>query len=383
MTSLFIPALILNLNLAHAQECDSADLQKRMDEASPRALAGLYEELASCDPEAAAEAAPASFEKILSGDSGVSAGIAAVRVGAGTTVREWVSGLLSDERASTLAGLGSGCEETPELVGFFTDAKQELGERFWRDRWHRALADCHSPQIHELLRTAFQEDSVQKDSSRFGSILEVFCDNAGHDAIPWLKALIFTTHEENQLHIVSAFANAAGVGSIEGTDQEAANDAVAALLEVAPKLPAKVVEQARISLESMGAQEEADGLAAVRFTGLQQADGRFLWGTVAVETATCKNGKTRLGIHHGQVLEPGHRWPDQMHQAVEEAVLAGWELDLGEKCKGESRHEIIVPSEPFADEAAYVAWRDEQLKEIRKRPADKLQESEEAAPVLP
>ncbi len=374
--------LLLATQLAHAQDCDAKAMVAEIDEASPRAVAALYVQLADCDTEAANDAAQAAFAKILSGDEGVMAAAAGVRVGASTVVREWVANLISDERASTLAGMGETCADEPSLVGFFVESEGELGERFWRDRWHRALSDCRAPEIQDLLRDAFQDESVQHDGSRFGSILEVFCSNARADAIPWLKALIFTTGEENQLHVMSAFANAAGVGTLEGMDATAAKEAIAAILEVTPKLPAKVVEQARITLQSLGAATEADNLATVRYAAEQQPDGRFMWGAIAVETATCKKGDTRLLVLHAPVYEPGHRWPDQMQPAVDAAVDAGWEMELAKKCKGTSRKEVIVSSAPFADEAAYTAWRDELLRDIRKRDYAKIEEEEAMAPVL-
>ena len=374
--------LLLTAQLVQAQECDVKALTAEIAEASPRAVAELYVKLADCDAAAANKNAADAFARILSGDAGVKAAAAGVRVGASPVVREWVAEQISDERASTLAGMGSSCADEPSLVGFFVDSATELGERFWRDRWHRALSDCHAPEIQELLRDAFQDEAVQHDGSRFGSILEVFCSNARSEAIPWLKALIFTTSEENQLHVMSAFANAAGVGTLEGTDAEAAKEAVTAILEVAPKLPAKVVEQARITLQSLEANTEANNLSAVRYAAEQQPDGRFMWGAIAVETATCKKGDVRLGVHHAPVYEPGHRWPDQMQSVVDDAVQTGWELELGSKCKGTSRIEVIISSAPFADEAAYTTWRDEQLREIRKRSYEKITEEEASAPVL-
>jgi hypothetical protein len=374
--------LLLSASLVQAQDCNAKALTKEIAEASPRAVAELYVQLADCDAAAAKKAAGDAFAKVLSGDAGVKAAAAGVRVGASPVVRDWVGNLISDERASTLAGMGETCGDEPALVGFFVESEAELGERFWRDRWHRALSDCRSPEIQELLRKSFQSEAVQKDSSRFGSTLEVFCSNARGEAIPWLKALLFSTSEENQLHVMSSFANAAGVGTIDGMDPEAAATAVAAILEVAPQLPAKVVEQARITLQSLGATTEAADLAAVRYAAEQQADGRFMWGAIAVETATCKKGDTRLGVLHAPVYEPGHRWPDQMQPAVDAAVQAGWEMELGQKCKGTSRIEVIVSSAPFADDTAYGTWRDEQLREIRKREYAKITEAEAIAPVL-
>ncbi|MFH1466603.1 MAG: hypothetical protein ABIO70_19615 [Pseudomonadota bacterium] len=378
-----ILAILLQLTPAQAQDCDAKALKAQIVDASPRAVAGLFLDLADCDPKVAQQEAPAAFQKILSGQEGVKAAAAAVRVGASQTVRDWIEALISDERAATLAGLGEACSQEPAMVGFFVESHHQLGDRFWRDRWHRGLSECRTPEIQDLLRKAFQEDPVKKDSSRFGSILEVYCSNARREAIPWLKALMFTTYEENQLHIMSAFANAAGVGTPEGMDAEAAKEAITAIIDVAPQLPAKVVEQARITLESLGAMQEADELVAVRYADRRQADGRFMWGAIAVETATCKKGETRLGVWSAPVFEPGHRWPDQMHDPVQAAVEAGWELDVAKKCKGTSTVEVIVSPHPFLDGAEWATWRDEQLRDIRKRPSTRTDEVNAAAPVLP
>jgi hypothetical protein len=381
----FLPtlALLLQISPANAQACDTKALKAQIADASPRAVADLFLQLADCDVKVAQQEAPGAFQKILSGPEGVQAAVAAVRVGAAQPVRDWIEALISDERAATLAGLGAACSQEPTIVSFFVQSHDLLGDRFWRDRWHRGLSECRTPEIQDLLRKAFQEEPVQKDSSRFGSILEVYCSNARREAIPWLKALMFTTHEENQLHIMGAFANAAGVGTPEGMDAEAAAESISSILDVAPQLPPKVVEQARITLESLGAMQEADELAAVRYADRRQPDGRFMWGAIAVETATCKKGETRIGVWSAPVYESGHRWPDQMHDPVVEAVDAGWGLDLAKKCKGTSTTEVLVSPHPFLDAAEWTAWRDEQLREIRKRPSTRTDESEAAAPMLP
>ena len=171
-------------------------------------------------------------------------------------------------------------------------------------------------------------------------------------------------------------------GSLEGTDPEAVADAVEAILQTAPSLPLNVVEQARITLQSLQAEDAADSLARVRYADRWMEDSYLLWGTVAVETATCKNGKTRLGVHFGQMHEAGHRWPDQIRQPLEQAVQASWKMNLGERCKGSSVYDFAIPDEPFADQAAWEAWYGAEVKDAQRRQSDWDYTYDEEEPVI-
>lgn len=373
----------LLLTPAMAEDCDISALKTEFREASPQATARLYPEIAACSAATARKLAPEAFDRILSGEQGTEAAIAAVEVGARDVVREWIAEQRSDERARTLADLGEACSGNPAMVSFFGDSHKALQDQFWRERWHRGLSECREPGIQALLRDAIQDPEIQADPSRFGGILEVFSRNLGSNAIPWLKALALSVDEEMQLHVVSAFADASGVGSVEGMNQEAAEAAVKAIVEIAPKLPDKSVEQARITLQALGDTEAANALAAVRYAERAQDDGRFLWGVVAVEDATCKRDRVQIAVHYAPVYEPGHRWPDQMQEALDQAIKTHWTLDLAERCKGTSTKETMIPSEPFADMDAYTAWRDEIVKDVMKREARKHHEEEHEPIVLP
>ncbi len=383
MTAILLTALLLHVADAATPACNVKDLKKKITEAAPREASTLYSTLLACDARAAAEIAPATFPRLIPSKETFDAAISSIQAGIAKPVQDWIGGLMTDERAESLAVLGERCQGNPSVVSFFVESRRELGDRFWLDRWHRGLVECREPEIQGLLQAAFQEETVQRDSSRFGSVLEVYSRNARRAAIPVLKTLVPGAREGNQLHLIGAFADAAGVGSLEGTDAEASKEAVAAIQELAPKLSPKVLEQARTTLQALGDDAAADRLVAVRYADRLQPDGRFLWGTVTVETALCKNDKTRIAIHWAPVYETGHRWPDQMQAAVDEAIRAGWKLTLAEKCKGQGRIEVIIPSEPFVDPLAFAQWKDAKVKEVRKRLSDRTDTYEEDAPILP
>ena len=84
---------------------------------------------------------------------------------------------------------------------------------------------------------------------------------------------------------------------------------------LAPELSNKAVEQARLTLQTLGAEAESDELAAIRYSDLKQDDGTFLWGVSAAESASCKGGN--------QTFSAG-----QTAWNTESASLAGVPLQL-------------------------------------------------------
>jgi len=52
-------------------------------------------------------------------------------------------------------------------------------------------------------------------------------------------------------------------------------------------------------------------------------------------------------------------------------VETGWDLTLGDKCKAEATLIYTLAPEPFADQAAYQKWRDEQLSDADQTAVEK------------
>jgi len=367
--------ITLIASAALAQDCDPEALQTAVTEAAPASVARAFVDLAACDPAAAAKMAEGAFQKALTGSDGNDLVVAAIEVGAGDDARRWIEGQQSDERSGTIAGIGKACAESEAVQAFVVDAHADLGNHFWADRWYRSLADCRAPAIQELLNAEIADPS--DDRTRFFGVLEVWARNLGGAAVPTLLELASTIENEEELtYVVNAFADAAQVGSLEGQAAEATAAAVAAIQTVAPHLPARAVEQARTTLTSLGAVDEADALAIHRFSEKVRDDGRLHWGVVVVEVATCKKGDTWLGVHTGSVNDAGRVWPDQV-QAATDTALGAWTFDLADKCKGTQGLEVFLPHEPqTADEEA--AWTAERLEELEERAAKKRVDTQEA-----
>ncbi len=96
------------------------------------------------------------------------------------------------------------------------------------------------------------------------------------------------------------------------------------IVDLAPAWPDKAVEQARITLRTLGDERASDTLVLVRYKSVLQKEGGLLYGAVVVEDATCKNGKHEQVVHTAEVEDPGQTWPDQLREKVNESVRHGW-----------------------------------------------------------
>jgi hypothetical protein len=360
--------LALVLAAHAAPTCDAKALGKALTDAGPSAAGKAFTDLAACDAAVAKIAAPEAFKRILAGDSGDAAIVAALGLGSGDVVRTWIGGLESDDKSRTIATLGKSCA-SPGVATFFLDTEKSLGDKFWSDRWYRGLGECREAPVQELLRARVSQPG--NDRGQFNGVIEVFSRNLGKDAIPALKAAAQSQKDpELASIIVNAFPNAAGVGTVAGEDPEATKLAVEALNELAPILPEKAVDQARTTLLSLGAEADSDHLAGVRYHADLQPSGGLLYGVVATEIATCKKGDTRVTFHHAHINEAGRTWPDEVAERIAPAVTGGFKLDLAASCKGTGTVENSTPPAPFKDAAAYDAWVQGQLLDVQKKHPD-------------
>ncbi|RME23483.1 MAG: hypothetical protein D6798_13440 [Deltaproteobacteria bacterium] len=378
MSSLLLVALVAGISApAVAGDCDVRALRTEIEEASPVQVGPLFVRLAACDADAARAIAPTQLLRILPGPEGDAAAVAAIDVGADDSLLAWTDGMISKDRSRTIAALGEACDAHPAVKQFLLGTRDRLGDRFWEERWYRALASCSGPEVGAVLAAELDKD-VGADKTRYFGVLEAFARSQGAAAIPKLEELMGRFSDpEGQTYIINAFPDAAHVGSTEGTNPEAARQAVAAIERLAPTLTPKAVEAARVALQSLGADAAADQMAGERFRDRRQEDGGLLWGVVVVESAPCKKGtQTWRRVHSALVQGTGNTWPDQLQEKVEASATTTWTFDLGDKCRSESELKWIVPAEPFADEAAFEAWREEQRKDLKLQPADKSWDTE-------
>lgn len=345
------------------EACDVPVLESTLKEATPVSTAGAWAELASCAPAKGKATAKAAFGKMLAGDDAEAAVVIAVDLGLGDLVLDWSKDIEAAPRAKTVARLGEACDDVPAVGTWLLTTPESLGERFWKERWYRAFADCRTPEIQAWLAKAVDPDNKSKGTAdtAYHDLLQAYARNARAEAIPTLSSLATKLGEADQIAVIDAFGDAANLGSTEGIDEAARVAAVEALSEVASEVSGRAVERARGILESMEAYDEANALARYRWPERMAGD-RYGYGAAITQTITCKKG-TETYLHLAQFTEGGEAWPDQLPEKVKGALPAEWELDKRpKKCKGEDTLTVVLSSEPWG---APEAW--EEFKQLQTR----------------
>ncbi len=356
--------LALLLGSAQAQDCNPAAAKAAFEEASPVAVAAAWTRWAECDPDQAKKATAAAVEKMLAGDPAYAALATAIGFGETDTVTEWVRKQEAGHRSKAIASLGNTCSTDESVEAYLLKTPSTLKSDFWKERWYRAFATCRTDGVRKWITAALDEKAASDDpdDNDFTGILEVYSRNMGADAIPKLTELAGTVGSDDKMvYIVSSFADAANVGGKGGINGDAALKGTTAIIELAPKMGYRSVENARATLEALGAQANADAMAAYRWPD-RLSDGQYTYSVAARELTTCKNGKRNGTFHHADLSEPGARWPEQVKVVLVDHLTREWEIgEFAAKCKGEFTVEFFVPSEPWADDDPKKAdWLKEQ-----------------------
>ncbi len=341
---------VVTVGSALAGTCDVKALKAELNAASPVAAPDLYVAIASCDPVAAKAVAKLALSKTLDGEKAWNAVLAALRVGAEAEVLTWINALEPDLRSRSADWLGARCATEPTVQTFFSGAEKSMGDAFWKDRWYRGLSECRVPAVTTLLASGLSNPitgSGARDRGQFFGLVETYARNAQAGAIPELVRLIATIRDPKEVRLlVSAFADAAGVGG--ASDPNAAAAAKKALIELGPTLPPEATQAARDTLRALGDEAAANSFVSYRWPD-RVADGAYAWAVSSVETWTCKNGKKGATLHTGLVLEPLSRWPDAVATAVDAGISQQWAMDSGAKCKGEGNVVTSISEEPVTD----------------------------------
>ncbi len=339
---------------ANAQDCGA--LAKDILTVGPHEAAPMYAQLSQCDVAAAKRVAPTVIPNLIGESDGFDAAVAAIKVGAGGTVMNWMDTLQRDEQSRGVRAFGKTCQDSAEVQAFLVSAANEMGDDFWTERWYRALTQCRSESTTKLLVDRVEQGAGDDRSSFFG-VVEAYAVNVGLEAIPKLSALVAAESDlEMQVNLIGAFADASQAGTLQGLDAKIAEKAADAVRALAPELPATTMDKARATLQTLMDEAGADQMVALRYKDVLQSDGTLLYGAVVFENATCKNEKVSQRYHVAEAHDPGQTWPDQLEEKVRTSTEMNWSLNLAERCKGTGEVNYHVPEEPFADKDAFRAW---------------------------
>ena len=356
-------------------ECDVKQLEQDVVQASPIAVGRYYVRLAKCDLEAARKIAPKAMPRVLASDEGNEAALHALRAGAPESVDAWLEKQEPGGRTSAIDYLGAQCGSHEAVADFFVTSHAAKGEAFWTDRWYRGLADCRTPSVQALLSDILADPSLTErgNRSRFFGILDVYARNLAAGALPELERLAMELEDNHERSlVVRAFADAAQVGTLGGSDTDVLPLAVAALERVAPHLPTDGIESLRDTMMALDDPEAAGKTVQYRWPE-RLRDGRYTYVAYAIEDVTCKNGKTQANFHYGDITEAPVRWPSG--NADHYLLAQVWGLDAGARCKGTSEITSGVIRQPVMDDEEAESWLQQQLDSFRSASsADKIGE---------
>jgi hypothetical protein len=343
-----------------AADCDISSLEASLKEASPIGVPRAYVKLAKCDESAAKKQAKAALSRTLAGSDANEAVLVALNVGAEDDVRTWLKSIEPDQRSRTIKYLGMQCKDSKQVSDFFVVSHDLLGSDFWKERWHRGLTDCRNEDIQNLLTAALDDEHVGRNArarDKFFAFLEVYARNLGEASLPLLNELVAETKEpREQSLLLSIYADAANVGGIEGVNPDVATKAVVQITEMGPNLSPEVIDQARDTLTALGSADVASTFAKYRWPE-RAVNGMYNYQVAAQEFVTCKNEKKFATFHFGEMKEAGNLWPNQIDEALTEALTKAWELDaLANKCKGTLSLKVSLIKDPLPGKVDPKEW---------------------------
>jgi pimeloyl-ACP methyl ester carboxylesterase len=325
---------------AHA--CDAKALAKKVADASPAYVADAFRELAACSPDEARKAAAAALPRFIDAAGTPEALLAAIDLGAYEPVRAWIKAQTGSARGGAVTKLGAACPAHPAVIAFLADTQKAEGDKFWQDRWFKALADCDAPEARATLEAGLDHPNFGRggrDRNVFQSLLEIYVKRAGAAALPRVQPWLAAPKDEEEAVII---VNAIGA-LVQGADKA---EAVRFLESAAATLPPRAVERIRGLMEAAG--DEGAASRVLPFRWRDRFDGGYTFGASITEEIVCKNEEKRAAFYVGLVREGGATWPDAWQAELEPLLRGAWSPDVGAKCKGTSTFTFAATPEPLA-----------------------------------
>lgn len=373
-------SLLLSLSLAFAQEeCDAIALSKIVETTTGDEAAEAFSALAQCDKEKAQRFAKTTVITFVPSEKGYQGAMWAMKIEQEQFVIEWMYKMLGlSEQKQFLRVLGDACQDDKQIQNFFLDREANYTEDFWKHRYYQYLISCRVEPIQELF-TKQLDLGVAQGRAQYFSLMGAYARHLQLDSLPKLSEILSATDDgEVHTNVLSAMLEAGDEVQKNYPDDKKILrtlnvESTKIVMANADRLSKKALEQARVSLNAIEAEAEADGLAGFYYKEKKQEDETYLWGIVAVENTICKRkNKKKQGIHAGLIVEQGNTWSDQLEDRVKEVVMFSWDMKLGENCKGTSEFLYFVPEEPFSNLDEYTVWAEkiktEQLNTELKKP---------------
>jgi hypothetical protein len=383
-------SIVLLISLALAQspeenECDVTALSKVITSSTGDAAAKAFTKLAECDSKKANHFAKTTISTFLVTEDGLEAAVAGMKIGADKYVLDWMndSELPPDEKKKILRRFGEECSTEQIVQQFFINSAANDPERFWGKRYYQYLKSCKSPEITSIYTTKLDE-GIGQGRSQFFAVASAYARNAEAQSFDKLSELLESTEDgEVQVNLIIAMYEAIDEMKKNNSEDpnasnELRNKTVEKIVAVADRLQPNALNQARTTLDALGAEAESDSMSGFYFKRKKQEDNSYLWGIVVSETATCKNGKIKQNIHTAPIIDSdGKIWPDELEELITGDGFTDWDFTLAKDCKGTSEDLFFFSTEPFANMDEYKVWSGNIKKEQASKDAKKVVDFEQ------
>jgi hypothetical protein len=288
------------LSTAEAASCGSYVTQAASQEGA--GLVRTFAKLAKCDKTMAEDNFLGAFvPRATDVDTMVQLSEMAITAGVFASTGKLLGAIPRANRNDVASGIGSKCENNPEVVKFLQSAYFMLNNTDFM-RWDDAYESCESADIDTWFQTQIMANPTSRD--KYNTLLDIYVKKNGLKALPVLQdAAIQSVDNEYFDGIITQMNNAVQPGLGESMSDENRSAFEDAILAIATKAPSKALILAG-QLNSVNSTRSGE-LLKISYAD-RLTDGLLSYGVVAVEAGECK-GKQQAVLHVATVTDPAKR----------------------------------------------------------------------------